>query len=166
MTTAVSNREAATLANQIRRHNVDIALIWRDGHCDIAQSGTDLLTDDSIETAVIISLFTDRRAEPGDDIPDGTTNRRGWWGDTYSETPIGSRLWLLSREKQLSSVLGRAEQYAAEALQWLIDDGLAATIAITATNPENEVLALRIDITLPDGSPLPPFNFNTVLRGL
>lgn len=143
----------------------DIALIWKDGHGDIVQSGTDLLTDDSIETAVIISLFTDRRAEPGDVIPDGTDNRRGWWGDTYSQTPVGSRLWLLSREKQLSSVLLRAEQYAAEALQWLSDDELVSAVAITATNPAQSVLQLRIDITLPDGSPLPPFRFNTILRG-
>lgn len=144
---------------------MDIALIWKDGHGDIMQSGTDLLTDDSIETAVIISLFTDRRAAPGDVIPDGTDNRRGWWGDTYSETPTGSRLWLLSREKELESVLLRAEQYAAEALQWLIDDDLVSAIAITATNPADGELALRIDITLPDGTPLPPFNLNTVLKG-
>lgn len=144
---------------------MDIALVWKDGRGDIAQSGTDLLTDDSIETAVIISLFTDRRAEPGDVIPDGTDNRRGWWGDTYSETPIGSRLWLLGREKQLSSVLLRAEQYAAEALQWLLDDGLASSVTVTATNPASEQLALRVDILLPDGSPLPPFEFNTVLKG-
>lgn len=144
---------------------MDIALIWKDGHGDIMQSGTDLLTDDSIETAVIISLFTDRRAEESDDIPDGSDNRRGWWGDTYSETPTGSRLWLLSREKQMSSVLLRAEQYAAEALQWLVDDSLASAIAITASNPADSVLALRVDITLADGSSLPPFNFNTVLKG-
>ncbi|MGA5655269.1 phage GP46 family protein [Rahnella contaminans] len=142
----------------------DIALIWKDGHGDIVQDGTDLLTDDSIETAVIISLFTDRRAEPGDALPDGSDNRRGWWGDTYSQTLIGSRLWLLSREKQLSSVLLRAEQYAAEALQWLLDDELAAAVSITATNPADGVLNLRIDITLADGSTLPPFNFNTILK--
>lgn len=144
---------------------MDIALIWKDGHGDIMQDGTDLLTDDSIETAVIISLFTDRRAEPGDIIPDGTTNRRGWWGDTFSQTPIGSRLWLLNREKQMSSVLQRAENYAAEALEWLEDDQLVSAIAITATNPADSVLALRIDISLPNGTPLPPFNFNTVLKG-
>jgi phage gp46-like protein len=143
----------------------DIALIWKDSHGDIAQDGIDLLTDDSIETAVIISLFTDRRAEPGDAIPDGTDNRRGYWGDAYRARPIGSRLWLLSRESQLASVLTDAETYAAEALQWLLDDGLASALAITATNPAFEMLALRIDITLPDGSPLPPFEFNTTLTG-
>lgn len=144
---------------------MDIALIWTDGHGDILQQGVDLLTDDSIETAVIISLFTDRRAEPGDVLPDGTDNRRGWWADTYNETPTGSRLWLLSREKELNSVLLRAEQYSAEALQWLLDDGLASAIAITAAAPRTGTLTLRIDITLPDGSPLPPFEFNTVLKG-
>ena len=48
--------------------------------------------------AVIISLFTWRRARPDDDLPGDL--RMGWWGDTYAGTEgdrFGSRLWLLSR---------------------------------------------------------------------
>lgn len=144
----------------------DIAIIWKNGQGDIVQNGIDLLVDDSIETAVIISLFTDRRAEAGDSIPDGTSNRRGYWGDTYRSRPIGSRLWLLSREKQMASVLVRAEAYASEALTWLIDDALASAVHITASNPADGWLALTINIHLSDGSPLPPFEFNTYLTGL
>lgn len=62
----------------------------------------DIKQADGLDTAVIISLFTDRRALEDDATPDFTENRRGWWGDTYDaqQRPIGSRLWLLSREKQ------------------------------------------------------------------
>ena len=144
----------------------DIALIWRHAHGDIAQDGYDLLTDDSIETAVIISLFTDRQAEPGDIIPDGTADRRGYWGDGWRTRPIGSRLWLLSREKNMNSVIVRAETYAAEALQWLLDDGLAGAVSVHASAPAKSVLMLVINIDLPDGSPLPPFEFTTQLQGV
>ncbi|WP_324606427.1 phage GP46 family protein [Xenorhabdus nematophila] len=68
--------------------------------------------------------FTDRRALDSDELPAGAgTDRRGWWGDTFNTRSIGSRLWLLAREKQLSAVLHRAKAYADEALAWLIDDG-------------------------------------------
>lgn len=61
----------------------DIAIVWRNGRGNLALNGSDLLTDNSIETAVIISLFTDRRAQPSDLIPDGSTDRRGWWADSF-----------------------------------------------------------------------------------
>ena len=62
----------------------------------------DLQGDDGLLTALLISLFTDRRAHDDDPLPDERvgvpSDMRGWWGD-YFETerpdPIGSRLWLL-----------------------------------------------------------------------
>lgn len=97
----------------------DLAFVWNNGRGNIAQDGTDMLTDDSLTSDVIISLYTDRRALDSDEIPGGDTDRRGWWGDSFRPRPIGSRLWLLSREKTLQSVLDRAAEYALEALLWL-----------------------------------------------
>ncbi|WP_200894101.1 phage GP46 family protein [Xanthomonas sp. MUS 060] len=48
--------------------------------------------------AVLISLFTWRRANADDTLPDPRGFRMGWWGDTYpvvANDRIGSRLWLL-----------------------------------------------------------------------
>jgi len=101
---------------------------------------------------VIISLFTDRRAEDDDVIPDGGQERRGWWGDDFNEDAadrIGSRLWLLSREKQLSEVLNRARQYAEQALRWLIDDGVAESVDVVASIPRAGVLGLQVAIQRP-----------------
>ncbi len=78
----------------------DIAVVWDQGCGSLQLNGADLLTDNSLLTAVIISLFTDRRALDSDEIPDGTRDRRGWWGDSFRERPVGSRLWLLSRERR------------------------------------------------------------------
>ena len=39
----------------------DIAVVWDQGCGSLQLNGADLLTDNSLLTAVIISLFTDRR---------------------------------------------------------------------------------------------------------
>jgi len=95
-----------------------------------------LESDADLKTAVIISLFSDRLAAADDVIPDATgatpPDRRGWWADNDSDGPIGSRLWLLTREKRTEATRQRAEFYAEEALQWLIADGVAQRIDVSA----------------------------------
>ncbi len=147
---------------------------------DWSLTGPDLTADAGLQTAVIISLFTDRRAEDDDVLPDdatgpfglshkGSGDRRGWWADWYQEgvsvpdgtspsTPtdrIGSRLWLLRREKQVQDVLDRAVEYGEEALQWLVDDAVAASVTVTSEILQSNTLALGVQIQKPDGSVLP-----------
>lgn len=113
---------------------------------DLAIEGGDLATDESLETAVILSLFTDRRALPEDRLPDGSADRRGWWADAYFERPHGSRLWLLHREKEQASVLRRAQEYAEEALTWLVEDEVAEQVVVEAWHMRRDTLGLRIEI--------------------
>lgn len=109
-------------------------------------------------TAVVISLFTDRRARADDPLPARETNRRGWWGDVLPEAAgdqIGSRLWLLSREKTTEQVRLRAIEYAREALAWLREDGIAEDVEIEAEIQRPNagvpsVLALGIRIVKPE----------------
>lgn len=119
-----------------------------------------LAQDDGFGTAVILSLFTDRRAEADDALPDGADplfGRRGWIGDALTlgaAVPgdrIGSRLWLLVREKQVEETLRLAEEYATEALDWMIADGLATEVEITAEWVALGTLGLGVRITLPAG---------------
>lgn len=117
--------------------------------CDFAMSGGALSADADLETAVLISLFTDRRAEADDLLPDRAASRRGWWGDAFAKRRIGSRLWLLSREKQLREVVSRAKEYAEEALAWLVEDGIARRVAVQAevVRPGMVGLAVQIERT-------------------
>ena len=134
-----------------------------DRGADYATDGLGLTEDDGLESSVIISLFTDRRANADDVIPDGSKDLRGWWGDDFADVKndkIGSRLWLLSREKQLRIVLVRAQQYAEESLKWLIDDGVAESVEVVATNPRMGILALDVAITRPQ-HPVKQFRFDT-----
>ncbi|KIO49591.1 phage GP46 family protein [Nitrosospira sp. NpAV] len=122
---------------------------------DYAIDALGLTADDGLETAVILSLFTDRQAESGDIIPDATADRRGWWADMFADVPadkIGSRLWLLHREKQLQSVVIRAREYAQEALDWLVEDGVAKAVNITTAIVRMGVLGIYIEIIRPDST--------------
>lgn len=132
----------------------DAALIWSDFSADIALAGYDLQADDGLQTAVILSLFTDRRADDDDVLPGGD-DRRGWWADAWPAEPadrFGSRLWLLSREKQTNQVLIRAREYTEEALAWLVDDGVAQQVQVEASVVRTGVLGLLIQIDRPDGT--------------
>lgn len=119
---------------------------------DIRRGGDNIDLDDGLDAAVLISLFTHRRAAATDDLPDGPgSDRQGWWGDTYSQNDghkIGSRLWLLNRATLSDETVNRAKSYIEEALQWMIDDGLAATIEVD-TFRRNHLLCFQIDIARP-----------------
>lgn len=132
---------------------LDLALVWSPaiGEADLALAGTDIATDAGLQTAVIISLFTDAPADPGDRIPDGTGNPRGWWGDAPAQggapTDVtGSKLWLLAGALLTPETLARAESYARAALAWMVRDGVAGSVAATATSPQLGWLQLVIDI--------------------
>jgi len=127
--------------------------------CDLALGPAGLLADDGLTTAVLLSLLTDARAKPGDRLPDGVTDRRGWWGDALSGFDgdrFGSRLWLLCREKQTEETRRRAEEYATEALAWLITDGAACAVAVAAAWRASVPgrLDLTVTVTLPAGGAL------------
>lgn len=111
----------------------DITTVWapQNSAGDWLLAGAALESGNDLQTSVLISLFSDRQASADDVIPDSTGNRRGWWGDLGATIPIGSRLWLLSREKLTQSVANRAKTYITEALQWLITDGVAAQINVS-----------------------------------
>jgi len=102
----------------------DIKTVWSGTTADWAIDGTQLAQGDDLATAIIISLFTDRREVSDDLLPDASNDRRGWWAD--GAVRIGSRLWLLMRAKRTQDTLQQAQDYIAEALQWLIDDGVVA----------------------------------------
>ena len=142
----------------------DLALRWNNdtGSADLVVAAGDLVVDDGLQTAIIISLFTDRRAADDDVLPQPGGDRRGWWGDTYAQIPgdlIGSRLWLLEREKDLPAVLARAQEYAQEALQWLLDDGVASSIVVTASSPKLNWCSLVVALQRPSGPTRSRFDF-------
>jgi phage gp46-like protein len=101
--------------------------------------------------AVIISLFSWRRAEPDDN----TDQPYGWWGDTWPTVQndrIGSRLYLLRRQKLTNQTPQQAREYITQALAWMLDDGVASRVIVTADRTGLDTLAAGVTIYQRDGA--------------
>ncbi|HJY23694.1 MAG TPA: phage GP46 family protein [Hanamia sp.] len=145
----------------------DIALIFQNGmqYADIEIDPPSLKVDQDLQTAVIISLFTNRLADK-DQVDEGQ-DRQGWWGDSYATvngSRIGSRLWLLKRSKQLQSVANLARDYCYEALQWLIEDKIAESLTVRAEIIAMYTLGIEVKIVRPQD--IQNFKFDYVWRQL
>ncbi|WP_312773020.1 phage GP46 family protein [Atlantibacter hermannii] len=112
---------------------------------------------DPLTRAVVISLFTNRRADPDDnaDIP------MGWWGDTWpavANDRYGSKLWLLRRSKLTNALVNRVRTYLRDALQWMIDDGVVSRIDIDVQRTGINELGNSIVLWRRDGPVTISFN--------
>jgi phage gp46-like protein len=129
----------------------------------VVQIDWNLLSDGTLDdtqalaTAVVVALGTDRLAEIKDTLPDpDSTDRRGWWGDFEADIwdgwPIGSRLWLLTRDKivgpeaQQGATVVRVEQYIREAIQPFIDRRFGSRMAVEATRVSDEQINALVRI--------------------
>ena len=119
---------------------------------DWQQQGAVLQSGNDLQTAILISLFTDRIANIDDVINDGTNDPRGWVGDVGEQYPIGSRLWLLDRAKQTTETLSNAMAYVTEALQWLIDDDVVIRFDITVQWIRASFLGVQVIAYQHDGT--------------
>lgn len=132
-----------------------IALTWDNGRqeADLALADNGFLDSASgFETAVTISLFTHAYVENADVTLTGT--HEGWWGDTYADPEgdlIGSRLWTLRRSKVNADTIGKVKAFCKEALQWMLDDGIAKAITTEAERFDTHTIAVKISIVRRDG---------------
>jgi phage gp46-like protein len=129
----------------------DLALTWLEpqGAADLSMIDADLASERGLETAVLLSLFLDRRAQPDDQPPSGDpADRRGWWADQLAAIEgdrIGSRLWLLDRSVRSGETARRAEEYVREALAWMIEDRVVSAVAVEIDATGNDLV---IGVTL------------------
>lgn len=142
----------------------DLALVWNPEEfaADIALDAGALRIDDGLRTAILISLFTDARAEADDELPDDGAERRGWWGDAFPAVAgdeTGSRLWLLFRAKITTATINRARDYARAALAWIVEDGIAASVDVTVEAQDRQRLAIGVVLTRPTGPARERYDF-------
>jgi len=121
--------------------------------------------DNSLQSLVIASLFTDRRITASDALPaffDATQSYQGgFWGDDYPSDgstpgiqarPHGSLLWTLRNAKQIEDTRSLTPLYIDDALQWLIDAGLATAVNTWADWRADGFLEAYVQITEPNGA--------------
>lgn len=133
---------------------MDVSLRWSDTHgaADIALEDDDVAADDGLDTALILSLFMDQRAQDGDTLPGAPDDKRGYWADGLAEVEgdrIGSRLWLLERSKLDSTLPQRARALALDGLAWLGEDAVASNVDVNAT-VTGERIDLEVTVARPD----------------
>lgn len=113
--------------------------------------------ESTLAQAVAASLYSDRRAADDDALPDSTGDRRGWWSDPWNTDPgdqFGSRLWLLRRGKATAETIAAARGYAIEALQWLVDLGIATRVDVVAERYSSNGCALAVTVERDAGGPV------------
>lgn len=115
---------------------------------------------DRLRRAVIMSLFTWRRAEPDDD----TDTPMGWWGDTWPTVQndrIGSRLYLLRRSTLTNETAQQAKEYIVQALSWMTEDGIVQRINVEVTRSAIDALTAKVILMLNNYS-IQTITFNNI----
>lgn len=117
---------------------------------DISIDSTgDILTADFFDTALLVSLYAEKRASESE-VPDSRL-RRGWIGnESFSDGfEIGSKIWLFEQARLDRDTLNGITSAAIESLQWLLDDGFAINLAVDTVLLDGKV-TLQIDIFRPN----------------
>lgn len=108
------------------------------GLLDIQFVGNDILLANELETAVSVSMFSEARtALPTEtNIQDAISLLSGWWADSFTDEPLGSEAWIYRRSKIVNETLNGLIETYTKSLQWLIDDGVAESVVVTAVKSE------------------------------
>jgi phage gp46-like protein len=121
---------------------------------------------DNLSRSVVISLFTWQRASQSDEVDND--QRMGWWGDTFAENKgdkIGSKLWLLLRQKVTDETLLRAQEMADDALQWLVEDGICTEISVSVERDSNDPNRINLSVILEQEQGKTSYEIKDVLNG-
>lgn len=151
---------------------IDLALEWDNDTsiADLVLSSGALQTHSGLRSAILISLFSDARADEAAILPEEGGDRAGWWGDDFGgdvssgaadrddRNTLGSRLWLLRRSKDTQQVLRDARQHAQDALGWLIRDGIASAVSVDV-EAQGARLAIAVTLDRPTGPARERYDF-------
>lgn len=147
----------------------DISLIFdgANARADWTVVDGQIVGGSELETAVLVSLFSDKVLPAGETPPDGSDDPRGWWADTYTGDPIGSLLWTLDRavKSDAAALLARAKQTCLDALRWLVDDGVAATVTVQTIWLDATAMGVVVTITEPSGA-ISTFKYSWAWQGV
>jgi len=100
-------------------------------------SGTSLKDDDQLFNAVMLCLFTDKRARDDATLPGDDDDPRGWWGNyvdvdsAAGEQELGSHLWLFERVAMTDENLKGIEDAVRDALLPLVNSGMVASTSVS-----------------------------------
>lgn len=133
----------------------DLALYRRSsGDFDLAfdEDKGDLLTSDSLENAVVISIGTYARERNLGKVANLKPNVGGWWGDALSEKGnLGGYLYEAFPGKLTDVTARSVENLVNESLAWMVEDGVANSVGCKTEIAAEETMNITVTIQRPDG---------------
>ncbi len=100
--------------------------------------------DDFFDTALLYSLLGEKRAD--DSEISSPELQRGWIGNENRDFENGSKLWLYSQASLTRTILNNVSDAAFDALQWLVEDGLAVSIDNVSAIADGNSIFLQLTI--------------------
>lgn len=134
-----------------------------DGLYDLVKVGVDYSHVDSIESACLIALFTDARADAS--LVDSPAGRRGWIGNILNDNgrELGGLLWTLDQSRITQDIINKAEDYANEAVGKLVEDGICKKIIASVVTMATGQIDISIEFIDGSGN---SGRFSVLWRGL
>ncbi len=133
---------------------IDAVLVpFQTGMWDVAINAEgDFDSVDALDTAILVSLFTDARADASQiALPE---LRRGWIGnESTPDFELGGLVWLYYQERLTRTVLNGIADAARRSLKWMVDEGIALAVRAEATPVGSGRLDLRIELERPTTDP-------------
>lgn len=147
----------------------DLALFFdgQTGYYDNKIAGGDFVSANPLDTSVLVSLFTWARAS--EEEVEENAPKYGWWGDKVdpdNTDSTGSKLYLLRREKITPETIEKAKEYIRQALQWMIEDGVASEININVERNSGNNERVDAIVTIKRGDNLRTMRFNDLWASL
>lgn len=117
--------------------------------------------ENELESSVLFSLFSNQYISAEELNSENSLG--GWWGDLITpETKIkrlGSKIYIMLRDKLLPDTKDKLKTYIEEALQWLIDDGVAVNLLVDVQKLTETSLASSVEIVRPQGKKNQKYEF-------
>lgn len=128
----------------------DVLLRQTDDGGDITIQGGLLLMSEGLETAAYLSLFGGNEDDPAD-----TDTTLQWWGNLLEVEPArayrSETQYLVESLPAIPVNLRRIEQAAARDLKWMVDTGIASSVAVEAMIPAVDRVRILLAIITATG---------------
>lgn len=123
----------------------DVVLNTDAGYFDISWTDSgDIDMASTLDTAILMSILEERRATVFE-IPEASL-RRGWIGNESATVEQGSKTWLFEQERLTNTMLAELGTVIRNALQWLIDDGVATSVEVAQPSLVRGRVVVYIDL--------------------
>lgn len=133
------------------------------GLYDIDFDDGDFDLTDGLDTAIILSIFAEKRASKTQIVE--PLLRRGHFTNEFSELEnyeVGSKQWLFSEQAANSeSNLSLLENAIRDGLQWMIQDDIISNSTVSASKNNSRI---NIDVNLTGKSKDDAINYNTFIN--